>query len=98
MTCRREQGDAQEESSNGAASAFTLPDAPSSAMSAISEHALIRRENLPEHMPLLHMPPLAVVPGALCLANCLRITYLMLKLSPATGGMRKTARMCAFAS
>ena len=98
MTCRREQGSAQEVSSNGAASAFTLPDAPSSAMSAVSERALIRRENLPEHMPLLHMPPLAVVPGAPCLASCLRISCLMLKLSAATVGTRKTTRMCALAS
>ena len=98
MTCRREQGSAQEEFSNGAASVFTFPDAPSSAMSAISKHALIRRENLPEHMPLLHIPPLADVPGAPCLASCLRMTCLMLKPSAAAGGTWKTTRMCALAS
>ena len=42
---------------------FSLPEAPASSMSSITEHANIGREALAEEYELLCLPPLAVTPG-----------------------------------
>ncbi len=42
---------------------LSFPEAPTSTMSSIPEHASIARENLAEEYGLLHLPPLAIRPG-----------------------------------
>jgi hypothetical protein len=67
-------------------------------MGAIPQHALIRRESLPEQMPLPCMPPLAIKPGAPCLASYLTTSCLMLKLSAFWGegkGPQDSLRVCS---